>query len=748
MKNSKSNKNSSFYSNIFLTLTLSIVSTILILSTILYIRFDDIVTNQTYTYTMNKLQQTSQGATVMKINSSTLAKQIFIDKHILTIRNLADIKQSDIKTAIDQMNYYRATSPFIESIYIYNRLSDKFFISSEFGENYIQSKETFYDKEIVDIIQKYKEYRNLMPIPRWISTKDGKVNVYTFILHDGIDNYQPDSVIVVNYSERYLYKDVIRFSESSKGDIFTIDDKGMVVSDNEKHPMLQKASDLDYVKRIMSDKASGYFITHVDNEKSFIAYTEPDLLGWRYISVIPYHEITGNIEKMRYFTVILGILILMVGLAVSLVISRKLSSSVDKKLSKLGILEFENRSNLTMKKKEYLKRLLLGEEKQDLESISEQFKSLDIQMDIDGWFTILIIRIDQFCEFAKKYEGSDRGLLKFAIMNIAHEILSKEYNVLTVDMNTNQIAIFLNLPADAPDSSVEISDSLIKEVQELILKYLELSISVTVSSTGVSVESIGYLYRQAVDAALYRMFYGYKCIINAERIAKLELKQYEYPLRKEKLLINEFMLGKTSEAMSLVKEIIEETSQYSFAAFNIAVVHLSYAVSTAVNAMLINSVSFTGLNVNNIFQNLNQVETVEEIYHKFKGIFEETAALLEEKKSSKYDELISKTIEMIDREYMNQSLSLESIAEAMSLSATYIGRLFKKYTMKTILDYIIEVRMQKARYFLSNTELSIGEIAEKTGFTNSPYFYKSFKKTHGITPAEYRKNNKTFKNDI
>lgn len=741
MKSSKSKKSSSFYSNIFLTLTLSIVMTILIVSAILYINFDSIVTHQTYKYTMSNLQQTSQGATLMKINTSTLAKQIFVDRHISRLRNYASVELNDVRTAIDQMNYYRATSPFIESIYIYNGISGLFYVSSEFGENNVLSKDTFYDREIIDIIGKYKEYKNLMPIPRWIQTREGQVNVYTFILHDGIGNYPPDSMIIVNYSEKYLYKDVSGISENSGSSIFTIDGDGMVVAGSPEYPMLDNISEMEYIKRIMSDSSAGYFITGINGEKSFVAYTEPDLLGWRYIRVVPYGEITGHIARMRTFTVIAGGVILILGLAVSLVISRKLSTNVDKKLSKLKILEFENRSNLNLKKEEYLRKLLLCEEKQEMDSIGAQFKSLDIQMDIEGWFTVLIIRIDQYGEFIKKYEGNESGLLKFAIMNVAQEILSKQYRVMAIDMNTDRIAVFLNLPADTPDSSVEISGDLIGEVQASVLKYLEISVSVTLSTPSVTAEGLGHLYRQAVEASFYRMFYGCQCIIHTGEIAELETRQYEYPARKEKLLINEFMLGKTEKAMNLVKEIISETANYSYAAFNIAVVHLAYAVC----AIRRNSISYAELNINSIFQSLSQAETVEDIYRQFADIFESTASMLSEKKNSKYDELISKTIDLIDREYMNQNLSLESIADTIGMSSTYIGRLFKKHTMKTILDYIVEVRMQKARQFLTSTEFSIGEIAERTGFTNSPYFYKAFKKAHGITPAEYRKSEKTLK---
>lgn len=74
------------------------------------------------------------------------------------------------------------------------------------------------------------------------------------------------------------------------------------------------------------------------------------------------------------------------------------------------------------------------------------------------------------------------------------------------------------------------------------------------------------------------------------------------------------------------------------------------------------------------------------------------------------------------------------------MSTPYICRLYKQYTLHTILDEIVETRMKKARELLLNTDFSIIEIAEKVGFANSTYFHKSFKTINGVTPNEYRKN--------
>ena len=95
--------------------------------------------------------------------------------------------------------------------------------------------------------------------------------------------------------------------------------------------------------------------------------------------------------------------------------------------------------------------------------------------------------------------------------------------------------------------------------------------------------------------------------------------------------------------------------------------------------------------------------------------------------------------DIIDRDYANQNLSLNSIADELAMSSIYISRLYKQHTMVAITDVIQDVRMNKSKDLLLNTSLSVAEIAEKTGFTSDSYFYRLFKKYNGITPNDFRK---------
>lgn len=89
---------------------------------------------------------------------------------------------------------------------------------------------------------------------------------------------------------------------------------------------------------------------------------------------------------------------------------------------------------------------------------------------------------------------------------------------------------------------------------------------------------------------------------------------------------------------------------------------------------------------------------------------------------------------------MDRDFSINTIAEKMQMSAGYLGRLFKKSTGTTFLEYLLSVRMEVARNLLTNANTPIDEIVRLVGFGDTPYFYKVFKKVNGCTPASYRKN--------
>lgn len=87
----------------------------------------------------------------------------------------------------------------------------------------------------------------------------------------------------------------------------------------------------------------------------------------------------------------------------------------------------------------------------------------------------------------------------------------------------------------------------------------------------------------------------------------------------------------------------------------------------------------------------------------------------------------------------HKEITLKSMAEYVSLDEYYLSGLFKKKMGCTLIHYLHKVRIEQARFYLLQSTLTIGEIAERVGFANLTYFVKIFKRWMQQTPGEYRK---------
>ncbi|WP_050184031.1 response regulator transcription factor [Domibacillus robiginosus] len=92
--------------------------------------------------------------------------------------------------------------------------------------------------------------------------------------------------------------------------------------------------------------------------------------------------------------------------------------------------------------------------------------------------------------------------------------------------------------------------------------------------------------------------------------------------------------------------------------------------------------------------------------------------------------------------HIEQKISLDEVAASLYLNPSYFSRLFKKEVGETFVEYVIKIKMNRAKELLDETYDSVGKICEKLGYDNQSYFIKLFKNHTGVTPAEYRNHSK------
>ena len=99
--------------------------------------------------------------------------------------------------------------------------------------------------------------------------------------------------------------------------------------------------------------------------------------------------------------------------------------------------------------------------------------------------------------------------------------------------------------------------------------------------------------------------------------------------------------------------------------------------------------------------------------------------------------LVQNAILIIEAD-LSADISPSRLAESLGVSLGYLSTVFKRQTGKTVSQYILDKRMDYAKYILSTTNMQIQNVALHCGIMDVQYFSKLFKKHTGKTPTEYR----------
>jgi two-component system response regulator YesN len=98
---------------------------------------------------------------------------------------------------------------------------------------------------------------------------------------------------------------------------------------------------------------------------------------------------------------------------------------------------------------------------------------------------------------------------------------------------------------------------------------------------------------------------------------------------------------------------------------------------------------------------------------------------------------IRSCIQYINQHY-SEHLTLDQVAAVAALSPAYLSGLFKAEVGQTFTEYVVQLRLERARQLLRQTDLPLADIAQMVGFDTQQYFNRVFKQKTGTTPLQYR----------
>ena len=128
-----------------------------------------------------------------------------------------------------------------------------------------------------------------------------------------------------------------------------------------------------------------------------------------------------------------------------------------------------------------------------------------------------------------------------------------------------------------------------------------------------------------------------------------------------------------------------------------------------------------------LFSKMEMVEYVQNVYF---SRFGENAA--------SYRNTLAMLKTYIEQNYTSPLFDSTMVSERFHFSIGYLNRIFTMGTGSTINAYLQQLRIERAKNLLQNSDVAINSVAELSGYSNQNYFARAFKKKTGITPSEYR----------
>lgn len=140
----------------------------------------------------------------------------------------------------------------------------------------------------------------------------------------------------------------------------------------------------------------------------------------------------------------------------------------------------------------------------------------------------------------------------------------------------------------------------------------------------------------------------------------------------------------------------------------------------------------------NAFTIISKAQTVSEAQTYVLGRLSEAVSVISQSRKTAENPVIKKVCNYINL-HLSSDFSLEDAAKDAGISSFYLSKLFKDEMNDTFVNYVTEMKMEKAAHLLKETDMSIKEITAATGYNDQNYFSKIFKNKFELTPSEYRK---------
>ncbi|MDR0999649.1 MAG: helix-turn-helix domain-containing protein [Clostridiales bacterium] len=402
-------------------------------------------------------------------------------------------------------------------------------------------------------------------------------------------------------------------------------------------------------------------------------------------------------------------------------------------------LEEKYRERLPAYREILLRDLLLGH----IDNDAEIYRSFDyFGIDFDKGFAVFIIRIDDFKKHILTRDETEKHMLSFKIDHITRNQL-KEYHIETAITDFNTIAAILGGYEDI-DKTISLLESLKGE----IFQRINARVTIGLGRTYDLPTEIAVSYREADSALHYRFHLGEDSVIPIHYVEKYNALTYKYPMEKETRLVFAAVTGEYDYCRQLLEEIFDALKNAGHLPENMLpklAMNILLSINRCVNERGIPMES--GFTAFFSSSELLRMSGIDEAFNYLDRTLKNFCDYIVRYHERTDDELIDRAKSICEERYF-ETINLPKIAAELGVTPEYINRLFIKRENKPVIDYIMRLRLDKAKNLIRETTLSDDMIAVKLGFDDGRQLRSVFRQYEGINASDYRLQYATLSSQI
>lgn len=596
----------------------------------------------------------------------------------------------------------------------------------------------------------------------------GKKNIIAVVKPINSSLLNPEALLVLTIDASY-FSDVLNYTKiNDNAHVFIVDGDGKAVSNIDSR--FSAFVDRQYAENILKhmDKESGSFTADIENESCLISFVQSEEYGWKYIYTIPTGEIYKTISLSILYVSLLSLACMALGVVFSYLLAVRLYNPIHKLVNavkdnaavKTGKIEndidyigqnikllidknkdFENlfNENFPLLKNSLLSDLLKNKYVIDGQ-LWEKLRFYQCNLLDNAKYFVCFVGIDDFDAFSQDYSERQIGMLQIYQTGLIYEVCNEQSQsaIEVVKLSSYELGLVVSILPDGQNDVRSQLDRLVGEIQKRIVENTKYTVTIGIGSECDNIGGLMLSFKEAGSAYGYKVIKGTNGIIHINDIPKVQEWYYVHPVDIEKKIFKFMKAGDREEVFKALDSYFEyarkNISDYTvirYTHFHLLDATLKCCLDMAIN---INDVF---PEKTNLFNEILAQKSLAAMNVWLKNLFQTILDYICTKKNNKTEDIIKRALDFINENYNSADMSLESVSESMDFSVSYLAKLFKDSTGRSIKEYITERRIVEAKLLLETSTLKVKEIGEQVGYPNTQSFINIFKKYEGLTPGEY-----------